>query len=309
MTYQLERDEAVSAGVRRMTVEQIDAALDWLGRPPEQIHDAVHAVRQSSKRVRALLELVRDGIGDEAYRREHACFRDVARRLGGARDAAVLVETLEGLARRFSGQLTRSAFERVRRSLASSRDARIRRLLDEEQILWKTSEILASARDRISSWPDDEDGFGPVRRGIKRSYREGQEGLRTVERDPSPANFHDWRKPAKTLYHQLQVIAPMWPGLMTALAHELHDLSDRLNENHDLAVLRQRLLAPDAAVKTRDREALVALADERCAELQAEAVPLGALLYAETPSEFADRLGCYWRTWKPVKRARARASA
>src|SRR5205085_6748166 len=106
MTFQLERDETISAGVKRLALEQIDAGLDALARPPEDVDEAIHAVRQALKRVRALLELARGELGEEAYERERACMRDVGRSLGAARDAAVLVETLRRLGHRGLGRLT-----------------------------------------------------------------------------------------------------------------------------------------------------------------------------------------------------------
>ncbi len=46
------------------------------------------------------------------------------------------------------------------------------------------------------------------------------------------------------------------------------------------------------------REPLLALIERRQGELLAAALPLGARLYAETPSRFAARLQVYWRAWR-----------
>jgi CHAD domain-containing protein len=309
MAYQLGQHEQVSAGVRRMAVEQIDSALEALNGRAAGIHTNIHVVRQSAKRIRALLGLARAEIGQEAYGRETRSVREASHQLSAARDAAVMVETLERLARLFQGQLTRTAFGRVRRTLAGARDGLVERLVHEERVLEKTSELLEAARERLLEWTAGEDRFGSVRQGLERCYRAGRKGLRTVERNPSPNYFHEWRKPVKRLFHQLQVISPIWPGPVGALAKEFHVLSDQLNENHDLAILRERLLAPDVAIDPRDREALVALIDERCGELQEDVMRLGELLYAEKPCEFVDRLGIYWHAWRPANGAKRRKAA
>src|ERR1019366_5884992 len=52
----------------------------------------VPEVRKCFKRVRAALRLVREDLGDDAYREENWCLRDAARPLTEVRDAEMLVE-------------------------------------------------------------------------------------------------------------------------------------------------------------------------------------------------------------------------
>ena len=83
MAYRLIRGEGVPAGVRRIAREQLQAAVAHLrsrtGSRDEQIHEA----RKCMKRLRALARLVRTELGNEAYRRENACFRGVTGNLKG----------------------------------------------------------------------------------------------------------------------------------------------------------------------------------------------------------------------------------
>ena len=82
-------------GVRRIARDQLDMSIERLeGHTDEDLGTAVHETRKSLKRMRATVRLARDELGDEAYRRENIAFRDAARRLGGARDSQVLLETL-----------------------------------------------------------------------------------------------------------------------------------------------------------------------------------------------------------------------
>ena len=92
MAFRLKRRESVADGVRRIVRRQIDDALDNLqSRADEAVHDA----RKCFKRVRAVLRLVGDGLGNEAYDRENACFRDAGRPLTEVRDAEALVEAID----------------------------------------------------------------------------------------------------------------------------------------------------------------------------------------------------------------------
>src|SRR6267142_4655446 len=130
---------------------------------------------------------------------------------------------------------------------------------------------------------------------LRQSYRTGRKGLRSVVRHPSPTNFHAWRRPVKLLWHQLQILTPIWPAILSAHAEELHALSDRLNENHDLDVFRNAALWSQFEAQPLEQEALVSLVDRRSRELEAEALPLGERLYTERPTRFTGRLVSYWR--------------
>jgi hypothetical protein len=81
-------------------------------------------------------------------------------------------------------------------------------------------------------------------------------------------------------------------------AEELHALSDRLNENHDLYVLSQVVLNLRTDSESRQCQSIITLVDRRCSELESEAQSIGERVYAERPRSFADRLEHYWRAWE-----------
>jgi hypothetical protein len=72
-----------------------------VGCPKGDLNPAVHEARKDLKKLRAVLRLVRDDLGDAVYRSENVRFRDAGRMLSGARDAHVRVETLAALRERF----------------------------------------------------------------------------------------------------------------------------------------------------------------------------------------------------------------
>jgi CHAD domain-containing protein len=119
-SYRLQPDESAPDGIRRIARAQIDLAHEQLtGRGERDIGKAVHEARKTFKRVRALLRLARDELGDEVYRRENAVFRDAGRGLSGVRDAAVLVETLDDIRERYGDELPDGAFAGLRDALAA----------------------------------------------------------------------------------------------------------------------------------------------------------------------------------------------
>ena len=100
-SFRFDPAEPVPDEVRRVARGRIDHALDELrGDSDSTREEAVHEARKDMKKLRALLRLVRDELGDDVYRRENVSFRDAGRRLAGARDSQVLLETLAAVSDR-----------------------------------------------------------------------------------------------------------------------------------------------------------------------------------------------------------------
>ncbi len=94
--------ERVGDGLRRATLAQLDIAIEALqsggatGVPRRHVHEA----RKALKRLRALIRLLRGRLGETAYERDSTTLRDAGRLLAGARDAEVLLSTLDELLER-----------------------------------------------------------------------------------------------------------------------------------------------------------------------------------------------------------------
>ena len=99
MSYCLQTDEPVASGIRRIAREQLAGALCQIS----QVTDgkeaaAVHATRKHIKKIRALLRLIRQEIGQGIFQEEDQRARGVARAFSGSRDARVQLQLLEKLA-------------------------------------------------------------------------------------------------------------------------------------------------------------------------------------------------------------------
>jgi CHAD domain-containing protein len=288
--YRLARDEPVPEGVERIALGRIDNALDELGgRTDSSPEDAVHSARKDMKKLRALLRLVRGEIGDKVYRRETAAFRDAGRELAGLRDADVMIATLNSLElpAKEAGPLRQALEAHKIRTAAGAR----------EQAAATARDILAEARRRVADWPLETDGFGAFEEGLRRIYRQGRRNMRGARKQPTPENLHEWRKRTKDLWYHLAILEEAWPPVMTAQADEAHELSDRLGDDHDLAVLL------DWARQHADPATIEARVEERRRRLQADAFAYGTRLYADKPSVFVGRIGRWWKASARAARA------
>ena len=280
--YRLKAGESVPSGVARIARGRIDHALEELrGESSSTPEEAVHEARKDMKKLRALLRLVRGEVGDRTYRRENACFRDVARELAGMRDADVMLATLAELERRESlaaGPL-RQALEAHRLRTGAGRQA-----------VAGAIEMLGTARDRVAAWPLERDSFEAFEAGLERAYRRGRRAFREVRERPTIEGLHEWRKRVKELWHHLGLLERAWPPVLGAMGAEAHELSDRLGDDHDLAVLLA--WAGEHAPEVAGLDEAV---ERERARLQREALELGARLYADRPRAFVRRKRRWWR--------------
>jgi len=90
MSFELRIDEALPDGIHRIAkkeIEKVRACVD--GSSKASRDEMVHEARKSLKKLRALVRLVRPGVGGKLYRRENFAFRDIARPLTEVRDAKI----------------------------------------------------------------------------------------------------------------------------------------------------------------------------------------------------------------------------
>jgi CHAD domain-containing protein len=299
--YRLLDGEPTGAGIRRILVAQVDDAIAQLrGEAGTEPAEAIHEARKDVKKIRSALRLVRDEIGDDAWRRENDHYRDVARKLSSFRDAEILVEALDGLGERF-GPTARERFDGFRRQL----DEENRAAHDDgsvERAMAGAAAELATGRSSIDGLTLDGDGWELIAPGLHRSYRRGRKRLRAVEEEASVTNLHELRKRVKDLWYQLRLIRDADRGMLEPLADHAHDLSDHLGDDHDLALLREEAQRRrDAFASPADQRHLLQEIDQRRGELQFAAISLGERIYAEKPKRFTKRLEGRWEAWRDRK--------
>src|SRR5262249_38051636 len=142
-----------------------------------------------------------------------------------------------------------------------------------------------------------------VGRGLRRTYRQGREIVSQLEslgkEKAGDETWHALRKKAKALGDQLRLFRPIWPRKLGTLLKENDESTEKLGDDHDLAVLRGRLLAePYDTSETQEaaetRRVFIESLDRRRRKLQMEAYYIARRIYAEKPRQFESRIRCYW---------------
>src|SRR5262249_51428072 len=262
MAERLREGEPPARGVRRIVRRGAAKALKRVDvdRAPADV--AIHDARKRLKRARAALRLIRKPLGARQFRRENEAFRDAARPLGEIRDAKILVEAFDALVKDDAPH-DRPAFRSVRDVLVAHQ-LRVRgRAFRNGNAMEPVLRALRSARRRAGGWSFERDGWSALRPGVRRVYRSGRKVLAVARAEPRDENLHELRKQAKYLWQELEILASIAPGMLRARAARARRLSDALGDDHDLAVLRQRLSHAPARVPRTTIAAVSRLIDVR----------------------------------------------
>jgi CHAD domain-containing protein len=289
-TYRLQPGEGVSEGMRRIAHGQIDLARDELsGSGEPDVGKAVHEARKAFKRVRALLRLARDQLGDEVYRRENAVYRDAGRGLSGIRDAAVLVETLDDLQERYGDELPDGAFTGLRDALATEARLAHDNIEGDQGAIDSVVAALDAAGAHVAGWPlsEGDADSAVLAPGFERIYLRGRRALRAARDETTTENLHELRKRAKDLWHAAQILRPAAPKKLKRLGRRAHELSDIVGEDHDLAVLLEAAEQRPQSLSAGERELLTSIVERRRAVLQRTALKRARRVYKRKPRRVA----------------------
>jgi CHAD domain-containing protein len=275
VAYRVNFGESLEASLQRLANERLGDALCRLGDGyDDDPRVAVHEARKDIKKARALLRLYRDELDGATYRRENGVLRDAGRELSVLRDEDVLRDTVDALAEH-SGRDLGDLRER-----ASGERESVNPELAVEAARNRLTRVIA----RLDSLAVSGTDHRALLDGLDRTYRRGVKRFARAQRRPTDERLHDWRKRAKDLRYQQQLFRPAFEELLGAQAKAAQALSELLGDDHDLAVLAERLEADDPA------HPLIAA---RRTELQEQAFRLGRRVYAESPKRFRRRMRNY----------------
>ncbi len=296
MAFALEPTRSVPVEVRRVVAERLSEAITIIDRLPgseaAEIEDAVHDVRKRCKEVRAVARLVRPSIGQD-FARFNVPVREAASTLAPIRDAHAVLATFDDLRAARAEQADQDLL-RVRTGQTDLAEHATKTVHGGDPRLGQARELLRSARKRAKRW-DLVDGFVPLAVGLDDTYRRGRTALRRARAAPSDDRLHEWRKAVKDLWYQVRLVERAAPSILSPLVAALDDLAEALGDDHDLAVLVERLRADPERFggKQRVRRA-TRLARRQQDDLRGRAFRLGATIYAEKPTAFTTRVTAYW---------------
>ncbi len=292
-SFRLEREEKVGDGLVRVLRGRAEKAIEAVREPADaDPAAAIHSARKDIKKIRAVLRLLRGELGERTYRIENKRYRKAGRALSSSRDAEVKVATLLALEDHFGREMPSASAWGWRRQLQREREQGSGR--GDAEAVDAAVGALSAGLEATAEWQLSGSWrlFGP---GLQLSYARGRKAMAQIAEDSDPELVHLWRKRSKDLWYGLRLVSRAWPELLSPTVDGLHELSDLLGVHHDLTVLAEDLTRREGV---GSRAKMAALIDRRREALLAEALTLGALLYAEKPKAFGRRVHAYWSVWR-----------
>lgn len=278
-------DRSLARGSRRIALELARRALAHIETPSLPQAEAVHEIRKSVKKLRALLRLIRPGLTDHAGL--DATLRDAARQVSALRDATVLLHTLEALA---PGGLPtlRAALEAAPQRAPETAAA----------ALAACRADLARAEQALSDLDLAGHDTTVLEAGLGRSLRQAQAALHQVLHAPADGAeaLHEFRKRVKDHLYHSRLLTPLWPALLAPHAEAAETLAEALGLINDIAVFTAALAPLD--LPEAERVEALARAAVRHDQLMLTALPLAARLFAGRPADLAERWSALWSIWR-----------
>jgi CHAD domain-containing protein len=317
MAFRFDIQEPFLNAIPRIARERIGSVIESLGEKPQPGAEAIHDARKNLKSLRALLRLARGAINDSTRLSENARFRDAGRALSAVRDPQALLEALVNVRKRLHSELGSS---KAKQASVDAFVGKIEREIEStllnglpRGLVRKIVRELREAKQRAAHlFEDVAPGTGIewesyIAVGLKRTYRKGknlvwQFDLMGHDKAEDP-DWHELRKCAKALGYQLRLLKPIWPGMIDASIEEIDQLTDRLGDANDLAILGKKILdQPYHPSESKDsgesRRIFLQSLDRRKRKLHAEAFEIARLIYAEKTGQFERRLAGYWQIWR-----------
>ena len=306
--------EPAARGLRRIALAQLEMAIGLLGGEGGDGNgdrdggasrgendglaqeEAVHEARKAFKRLRALIRLLEGELGERTAKREQEVLREAAKGMAGARDAEVLVATLDAVLRRAPRELgRRRAVLELKGRLERERREATRAMLADTVARERAVGELEKMRERVAGWQltDAQTAIELAGGGLKDIYGAGDRARRKAKRarghERRARAMHRWRKHAKELRYALEALDVQDSAneRLRAAAKRADALGEVLGEDHDLVVLAERVRAQKARKSTKR---LLKQIERRRKVLRKRALHQGARLYAAKPKKFVRRL-------------------
>lgn len=294
LKFKINAAELPKTEIKRIIHEQLNNAIEY-AENANDVHKAIHEIRKSIKRVRAVLRLIRFETGDSFYRKENTYFRDLSRKISELRDNAVQIRTLDELYAKYKVYIELDVYQSIKTQLQLNLAKLTEKEIEEAGILKEIAQELKNTNLRLSHIPIVENDFRVFKKGLQHIYRNGRRRYQMAINNRDPELLHDWRKFVKYLWYHMQLLEELWPKYFKSNSSWLEDIGERIGEDHDLHVFRMLLAseAPDLIHSSNGEKLIKAIENQRIKKQNA-ALPIAQFIYYEKPSQFSERIEHYW---------------
>jgi CHAD domain-containing protein len=278
-------DQALMAAARDILTKARDVITD----PEKKTDEAVHDFRKSIKRWRSYLRLIEPHFGEGAENLRAAA-RDIAKRLGGARDLRSTLDAVEDI-RESAYELNDRALQTITGRIEELRLAAEKQTIgaaDRSEIGDEVSRWLTT----ISLWRLSDIQFHEISESLAGSYRRARRAMPKNWQKADGEVLHEFRKRIIDHRYQMEFLEPLWPRMTKIWIDETQRLREEIGQHRDLALLRE-MAAPHQPL-ARFRSRLTSAIGRRQEEHLARAAKIASRVFAEKPRAFQARIDQLW---------------
>ena len=293
MGFCLKQNERVAKEIKRIVLRQFELAateLTDVGSPSGDA--AVHKARRRVKKIRALIRLVRPGLGS-AYAPLDKRLHQTVRLLSPIADGQGVVHALDQMADRYREDFSPPVFATIRAGLVE-REARADRKAKVERVLQRARATMKTEHARVRAWNLHGNGFRAIADGLETSFRHARRAMIAAVDHPTADNYHAWRRRVKDHWFHVRLIERRCGNRLLRYKRRLEALDECLGEYHNFALLRT-ILSADPFVSRQETARRLRIIRRYQAELRRRVASLGARLYNEKPRHFVRRVQAFWQ--------------
>lgn len=295
MAFRVIPHQPIDEELRRVLKEEMTSAAEQLRLSAKGNGDkAIHEARKSVKKIRAVLRLLEGELGG-VYDEKSIAFRQIGRTLSELRDAGAMVETFDGLRKRYANQVDGRVWTALRRILLR-RKRETEKTVDTETVFRSFPDDLETMATQVDGWLQSRDtGFGMFAPGFEKAFRRGRRAMQKARKRPTPENFHEWRKRIKDHWYHVRLLTRVWGEMMEAYGGVLNDMQTWLGDDHNLFVLEQ-IVAGEEGVQD-----LLSVMKRHQEQLREQTFIAGARVYQTKPKQLGRIVKFLWNA--PLEKA------
>ena len=200
---------------------------------------AVHEIRKSFKRIRALLEFYPESLSEvlNDYSKQ---IKSLAKFLSPARESSVNVQLIDKL-NTATGLISQQKYEEVKKLLIQENKKRINELYADKKIFREIKSFVYDIEARLYGMLFHPSVNIDVLKQITISYKKGCRLYSELEKGYNANLYHDLRKVMKALGYQLDFAKVDQPKYLKLKSNALRKITEQLGEDHDWYIFKNEI--------------------------------------------------------------------
>ncbi len=291
--FSITNHEEISVATHRIITEQYDLIISSC-RNHEDPDLSVHDIRKASKRIRALLRMLKPDLPPEIYLRENTFLKEISRKLSVARNFHVFEEEFDNIVSAGIIDLPDKTINNIKQHLKEKKEDAFD-LITGLEIFHSIAKKTEEAKERFAAVDLSMLGPHTFYKGIGKVFSWGQKQMMHSQQFPTDENLHEMRKRIKTLMYLVKLIKDVSPEFFNGYFKGLKSASLALGEDHNMAELNDYIDTLDEKlVSAEEKLEIESYISSQRQQIQLEVWPEIAKLYTGQAGEFSKRVKAYW---------------